>query len=58
MTFALVAPTHDGVPTGGHVYNEHLLREWAATGVPVVLERVEGGWPHPSADERARLRFT
>ena len=56
--FALVAPAHDGVPTGGHVYNEHLLREWQATGVPVVLERVEGRWPRPSAAERARLQAT
>ncbi|MGB8379755.1 MAG: hypothetical protein WCG47_00675, partial [Dermatophilaceae bacterium] len=56
--FALVAPAHDGVPTGGHVYNEHLLREWQATDVPVVLERVEGRWPYPSATQRARLQAT
>ena len=53
--FVLVAPAHDGVPTGGHVYNDHLLREWEANGVPVVLQRVDGGWPHPSAIEQARL---
>ena len=56
--FALVAPAHDGVPTGGHVYNDHLLREWEANGVPVVLQRVDGGWPHPSAIEQARLQST
>lgn len=58
MTFALVAPAPAGVPTGGHVYNDRLIREWAAMGVPVAIERVQGDWPRPSADERARLRST
>jgi len=53
---ALVAPTEDAVPTGGHVYNGRLLREWAATGFPVTIERVAGEWPNPSPSERANLQ--
>lgn len=53
---ALVAPTEDAVPTGGHVYNGCLLREWAAMDVPVVCERVGGRWPNPSAAQRADVQ--
>lgn len=55
MTVGFVVPDPGGTPSGGHTYNDRILRCWAERGYPARPVTVGGGWPHPDDAARDRL---
>ena len=55
MRVGFVVPEPGGTPSGGHTYNDRVLRHWAERGHPAQAVLVGGGWPHPDDAARERL---
>ncbi|MCA0436051.1 MAG: glycosyltransferase family 4 protein [Austwickia sp.] len=52
---AFIVPDPAGTPSGGHTYNDRILRGWEAAGHPSRVVTVAGSWPHPDEAARAAL---